>query len=133
MRGKEVIWTYPDEPVLGLKLLLRFLIIVDQTETLGGSTSELGLQAKDNNPLLLGLVQSGELVAELISGQVGSSGVEDGNDELLSVEQSVGDELGSSDSNGAGSVLIVSSCVPVLLCLSSIVLFRVGQSMMVCV
>jgi hypothetical protein len=106
--------TYPDEPVLGLKLLLRFLIIVDQTETLGGSTSELGLQAKDNNPLLLGLVQSGELVAELISGQVGSSGVEDGNDELLSVEQSVGDELGSSDSNGAGSVLIVSflwSCV----------------------
>jgi hypothetical protein len=55
--------TYPDEPVPGLKLHLRLLIIVDQTETLSGSTSELGLQAKDNNPLLLGLVQSGELVA----------------------------------------------------------------------
>jgi hypothetical protein len=133
MRGNEVIWTYPDEPVLGLKLLLRFLIIVDQTETLGGSTSELGLQAKDNNPLLLGLVQSGELVAELISGQVGSSGVKDGNDELLSVEQSVGDELGSSDSNGAGSVLVVSflcSCAPVF---PSTVLIQVGNRMMVCV
>jgi hypothetical protein len=97
--------THPDKPVLGLKLPLRLFVVVDQSETLGRSTSKLGLQAKDDNPLLLGLVKSGELVAEFISGQVGPGGVKDGNDELLSVEQSVGDEFGGSDGNGSGGVL----------------------------
>lgn len=97
--------THPDEPVLGLKLLLRVLVVVDQAETLAGTTTKLGLHAENDDPLLLGLVQGGELVAELIPGQVGSGRVEDSEDKLLSVEQSVRDELGGSDGNGAGGVL----------------------------
>lgn len=95
--------------MLGLKLLLALLVVVNHTETLAGSTSELGLQAEDDNSGLLSLVEGGELLGQLIPGQVGSGGVEDGEDELLAVEQSVRDELGRSQGNGAGGVLRVSS------------------------
>lgn len=93
--------TYSDKSVLGLKLLLALLVIVDQTETLRRSTSKLGLQAKNDDSLPVRLVQAGQLFAELRSRQVGSGGVEDGEDELFSVEESVGDELGSSESDGS--------------------------------
>jgi hypothetical protein len=100
--------TYSDESVLGLELLLALLVIVDHAETLAGSTSELGLQSENDDSLLVSLVQGGELLGELISGQVGSGGVEDRKDELLSVEESVGDELGGSEGDGSLGVLRVS-------------------------
>ena len=120
--------THPHESVLGLELLLRSLVIVDETETSRSATTELGLkehativsattlraptipspthlEAEDGNSLLVGLVQSSQLLAELRSRDRGSGGVEDVKNELLSVEQSVGDELSGSEGNRAGGIL----------------------------
>ena len=97
--------THSHKTVLGLKLLLALLVVVDHTETLRRSTSELGLQAEDDNSGLLGLVERSELLGQLISGQVGSGRVEDRKDELFTVEESVGDELGGSEGDWAGGIL----------------------------
>lgn len=91
--------------MLGLKLLLALLVVVNHTETLRRSTTELGLQAENNDSCLLSLVQRGELLSELISGQVGAGGVENSEDKLLAVKQSVGDELGGSEGDWAGGIL----------------------------
>lgn len=93
--------TGPHKSVLGLELLLAGLVIVDQTETGRSTTTELGLETEDGHSLLLGLVESGELLLELSLGDGGSVGVEDVKNELLSVEQSVRDELSSSEGDGA--------------------------------
>jgi len=97
--------THSHKTVLGLKLLLALLVVVDHTETLRRSTSELGLQAEDDNSGLLGLVERSELLGQLISGQVGSGRVEDRKDELFTVEEAVGDELGGSEGDWAGGIL----------------------------
>ena len=97
--------THADEPVLGLKLLLALLVVVDEAKALGRAATELGLEAKDDDLLGLGLVERGELLRELLARHVGARGVEDGQDELLAVEQAVRDELGRAEGDGAGGVL----------------------------
>jgi hypothetical protein len=92
--------------VPGLKLLLALLVVVNHAKALGKAATELGLEAKDDDPLLVRLVQGGELLAELGARDVGAGGVKDGDDKLLAVEQTVGDELGGSDGNRAGGVLL---------------------------
>ena len=91
--------------MLGLKLPLRLLVVVDETETLRDTTTELGLETEDGDTLLVGLVESGELLTELGTRDVGAGGVEDSEDELLPVQEAVGDELRSAKSNGAVGVL----------------------------
>lgn len=66
-----------DESVVGLKLLHRLGRVVDEGEASGLATTELCAEAKDADLLLLGLVEAGELVAELLLGDVGAAGVED--------------------------------------------------------
>lgn len=66
-----------DESVVGLKLLHRLGRVVDEGEASGLATTELCSEAKDADLLLLGLVETGELVAELLLGDVGAAGVED--------------------------------------------------------
>ena len=97
--------THPHEPVLGLKLLLRLLIIVNQSKPSRPPTSKLGLESKRADSALVSLVQGGELFVELGFGDGGSGGVEDVDDELSSVEESVGDELAGSDGDRAGGIL----------------------------
>jgi hypothetical protein len=101
--------THPHEPVLGLKLLLGLLVIVDQTEPGRPSTSKLGLESESGDSALVSLVQGGELLVELGLGDGGSGGVEDVDDELSSVEETVGDELAGSDGDRAGGILWVVS------------------------
>lgn len=67
----------PDQAVLGLELLQSLGGVVDEGEAGGLAATELGAQAKDLDLLLLGLVQAGELLAELGLGDVGTAGVED--------------------------------------------------------
>lgn len=62
---------------MGLKLLQGLGRIVDETETGGLATTELCSQTEDADLVLLGLVEGGELVSQLILGDVGSAGVED--------------------------------------------------------
>jgi hypothetical protein len=63
------------------------------------------LETEDGDSLLVGLVQSGQLLAQLRSRDGSSGGVENVKNELLSVEQSVGDELSGSEGDRAGGIL----------------------------
>lgn len=67
----------PDQAVLGLELLQSLGGVVDEGEAGGLAATELGAQAEDLDLLLLGLVQAGELLAQLSLGDVGTVGVED--------------------------------------------------------
>lgn len=75
--------------------------LVDQTETSGLTTTELGSETKDGNSVLLSLVDLSQLLTELVLGDVSQVWVQDVEDELLSGQQWVGDNLTSSNSNSA--------------------------------
>lgn len=62
---------------MGLKLLHGLRGVVDEGEASGLAATELGAQTEDGDLILLGLVQAGELVAELLLRDVGAVGVED--------------------------------------------------------
>jgi hypothetical protein len=66
-----------DQTVRGLKLLHGLGGVVDEGEAGGLAATELGSQAKDLDLVLLGLVQTTELLAELLLGDVGTAGVQD--------------------------------------------------------
>lgn len=97
--------TYADQAVLGLELLLGLLVVVDETEALRRATTELGAETEDDDALLLGLVELGEALSEVVARDVGTGGVGDSDNELLAVKQAVGDELRSPDGDGSGGVL----------------------------
>lgn len=63
------------------------------------------LETEDGDSLLVSLVQGGQLLLQLRSRDGSSGRVEDVKNELLSVEQSVGDELSSSEGDRAGGIL----------------------------
>ena len=69
--------TDTDETVMRLELLQGFLGVVDEGEAGGLATTVLRTEAEDGNLVLVGLVQVGELAAELILGDVGTVGVKD--------------------------------------------------------
>jgi hypothetical protein len=66
-----------DEPVVGLELLHGLGAVVDEGEAGALATTVLGAETEDGNLVLVGLVQLGELLAELILGDVRAVGVED--------------------------------------------------------
>lgn len=61
---------------MGLELLHGLGRVVDESKTSGLATTELGAQTEDGDLVLASLVQAGELVAELILGDVGAVGVQ---------------------------------------------------------
>jgi len=69
--------TNADESVVRLKLLHGLGGVVDEGEAGSLAATELGAETEDGDLVLLGLVEAGELVAELILGDVGAVGVED--------------------------------------------------------
>ena len=89
--------THPNQPVLGLELPLRRLVIVDQREACAPSTTKVCLQTERDDTLLVGLVHLGELLAELRLGDIRTRRVQDVNDELTACEEAVGDELAGPD------------------------------------
>ncbi len=62
---------------MGLELLHRLGGVVDEGEAGGLATTELGAEAEDIDLVLLGLVEAGELLTELLLGDVGAVRVED--------------------------------------------------------
>jgi len=68
---------HPDESVLRLKLLHSLGGVIDESEASGLATTELCAEAKDGDLVLGGLVESGQLLAELVLGDVGAAGVQD--------------------------------------------------------
>ena len=93
--------TDTDKTVLGFKLLQSFNVIIDQSETSGLSTTKVSLEAKDRDNFFIRLVHLTDLGTELILGDVGESRVDDIDDHLLTLEQTVGEELASSDSDSS--------------------------------
>jgi len=71
--GKAV----PHETVVGLELLHGLGRVVQKGESSALAATVLGAETEDGNRSLLGLVQRGELVAELILGDIGAVWVED--------------------------------------------------------
>lgn len=96
--------TYANETVLGLELH-RVARVVDKGETSGASTTEGGSHTENDALLLGGLVHLGELLGELSLGDVGTGRVNDIENHLLPLEQTVGDELASSEGDGRSGVL----------------------------
>jgi len=66
-----------DQSVVWLELLQGFRRIVHEGETGCLATTELSLETKDVDLVLVGLVHLGELATEFILGDVGTVGVED--------------------------------------------------------
>lgn len=69
--------TDANQTVEGLELLQGLLGVVDESEASALTTTVLGTETEDGDLVLVGLVQVGELVAELVLGDVGAVGVED--------------------------------------------------------
>lgn len=92
--------TVSDQSVSWLESLGVSNGLVDQTETGRLSTTELGSETEDRDSVLVSLVKLGQLLSQLVLGDVSSVWVQNVNDELSSSQQRVGDNLSSSDSNG---------------------------------
>jgi len=60
-----------------LELLHGLGAVIDEGEAGGLAATELGAETEDGDLVLLGLVKAGELVAEVLLGDVGTTGVED--------------------------------------------------------
>ncbi len=99
-------YTYTNEAVLGLELLGRLQVIVDQGEAGGLSTTESSAETEAEDNLLIDLVHLGELLAKLILGDVSASGVDDIHDHLLTGQEAVGQELAGSDGSSGISLCV---------------------------
>lgn len=112
------------QSVVWLELLHSLGGVVEEGETSALATTELGAETKDGDLVLVHLVETGELLAELILRDVGARWVEDvtvihnlsdmlfgvdighklrkradGHDHLLAAKQWVADELARAQSN----------------------------------
>lgn len=96
--------TYSDQSVLGLELH-RFTRVVDEGKTGRTSTTECGAHAEDDTLLLGCLVHGSELLAKLGARDIGSRWVDDIQNHLLPLQETVGDELTRSKRDGRRSVL----------------------------
>ena len=72
--------TYTSETVLWFKLLGRVQRVVDQGESSRLATTESSTEAKHENVFLIGLVELGQLFAEVVLGDVGTARVQDVDD-----------------------------------------------------
>ena len=81
-----------DETVLGFELHESILVVVNDAEASGLSTSELGAEAEENDELGVGLVHAAYNFLEFGLGYVGTSRVDDVNNHLLG-ERGRGGEL----------------------------------------
>ena len=98
--------TVSDQSVGWLELLGVSSGVVDQTETGRLTTTVLSSETEDGDSVLLGLVDLGDLLTKLVLGDVSSVWVQDVDDELLSGQQWVGDNLSSADSDGVRLFII---------------------------
>jgi hypothetical protein len=73
-----------DQSVSWLKLLGVSSGLVDQTETSGLTSTELGSETENGNGILVGLVGLSQSFTQLVLGDVWSVWVQDVNDELSS-------------------------------------------------
>lgn len=78
-----------DEAVVGLELLQSLRGVVDKGEAGALATTVLGAETENGDLVLVGLVQVGELLAQLVLGDVRAVGVEDIPDGKKDVSRAV--------------------------------------------
>ena len=89
--------THPNQPVLGLELLLRRLIVVDQTEACAPATTKDSPETEGHHAGLVGLVDLRKALRELGLGDIRAVRVEDVDDELTTRQEAVRDEFAGAD------------------------------------
>jgi len=87
----------PNQSVLGLKLFLRSLIIVDQSKACAPSTTEMCPEAERNDTVFVRFVDRGELLRKLSLGDIWPGRVEDVDHELFTGQETVGNEFSCAD------------------------------------
>ena len=97
---EEAVGTYPNQPVLGLELLLRRLVVIDQRKTGAATSTKVCPEAEGNDTAGIGLVDARKLLGEIVLGDVRAVGVENVDDELAAGQQPVRDELARPDRDG---------------------------------
>lgn len=96
--------THPDQPILGLELFLRCLIVIDQRKSGAPSSTKLGAETKGHYAVLVRLVQSSELLGELRFGDIGAGRMEDIKDELTAGQETIGNEFARAQSDRCRAV-----------------------------
>lgn len=86
--------------MLGLELLLRSLVIVDQGKACAASATKMRSESKGNDTAFVSLVEGGKLLGEVGFRDVGARRVENINDELAASQKTVGNELSCAEGNG---------------------------------
>lgn len=97
--------THPHQAVSGLKLLLCLLTVINQREACAPTTTKECLESERNDACLVGLVDHGELLRQLGSGDRGSRRVKDINDELTAAKEGVCGEFPGTDCNRGRVIL----------------------------
>ena len=69
------------------------------------ASAEFDLQSKYNDTLLLRLVELSQLLTEFSSRDTAASRMQNSKDELFAVKESVGDEFGCTEGDGAFRIL----------------------------
>jgi hypothetical protein len=89
--------THSNQPIPRLKLLLRCLIVINQSKASAPSTTKVSLETEGHDTGLVGLVERGKLLCEIDLGDIGATRVEDVNDELTAGQKAVGDEFACAE------------------------------------
>jgi hypothetical protein len=94
VRSKQ---TYANKTVPRLELLVRSLVVVDQSEARCPSTTKLCPKTEYDNTGLVSLVDTSELLGEIRLRDVGAPRVEDLYDKLAAGEEPIGEELAGAN------------------------------------
>lgn len=89
--------THSNQSIPRLKLLLRCLIIINQSKASAPSTTKVSPETEGYNPALVGLVEAGKLLSEIDLGNIGPTRMENVNDELAAGQKAVGDEFACAE------------------------------------
>ena len=79
--------------VFGFVLQKIVVVVVDQAETSSSATTEMGVEAEEDDVLSISLEFLGDEFTDSFLGDISLAGVEDFQDHLLSGEKSVQQEL----------------------------------------
>lgn len=90
--------------MFGLKLLLRGLVIVNESKPGAFSTTEVCSETEEDDTILFRLVQGGKLLLEVGFGNVGAGRMEDIEDELAAREKTVCDEFARTQGDGCRGI-----------------------------
>lgn len=115
----DIVESVASETMLGFELLGKVEGVVDEGETGGFAASEVCSESEDEAHVGCDFVHRGELVADVLLGDGGESGVENVANHLFTAEQTVRHELAGADccsrhlkSERRGSVSLITKIHP---------------------